>query len=263
MLDLIANIRHGEICELLKKQRAVTTASLAEKFGVSVETIRKDLMLLEKEARLVRVHGGAVLRSADKPYVKLSRRMESMQREKTEISRLAAALVENGDTVLIDAGSTAAAFAAELMQKLHSLTVITHSLDVFQRLCGYKDFEVILCGGEFLKSENLFYGDFAEHTLENVHARKAFIFPSALSLKSGICDADSRIARMQRKLISASDEVIVVADSSKLERSALIKVSDMSPAFLYITDSGLPPEIKELYQSNEIKVITPSKGGGE
>lgn len=253
---MIANIRRDEICSLLKKKQAVTTAALSERFDVSIETIRKDLMILEKEAKLTRVHGGAVMKSTTKPYMKLSKRMESMRSEKMEISRLAARLVQNGDIIAIDTGSTAVEFITALMERLDTLTIVTHSMDVFQRACNYKNFDVILCGGYYLKEENSFYGDFAEYMLENLHVGKVFIFPAVLSLKNGICDCEPKLARMQKKLIEAGDEVIIMADSSKYEKSALIKVADMNLNYLYLTDSQLSEEIKTIYRNNDVKIIT-------
>ena len=256
MLDLIANVRRDEICAILKKQQAVTTVSLAADFDVSIETIRKDLMILEKEGKLARVHGGAVAKSTAKPYMNLSGRMRSMQSEKTELSQLSASLVKNGDIIAIDAGSTAIEFISALMERFDTLTIVTHSMDVFQRGCGYKNFEIILCGGYYSKSENSFYGDFAEYTAGNLHVGKTFIFPSALSLKHGICDYSPELSRMQRKLIEAADDVIVAADSSKYEKSAFIKVADLNPGYFYIADSKLSENIKEIYRNNDIKIIT-------
>lgn len=253
---MVADVRRNEICELLKKHQAVTTVSLADRFDVSIETIRKDLMILEKEAKLVRVHGGAMMKLTTKPYINLSKRMDSMQHEKIQIAQIAARIVNNGDVIAIDAGSTAIEVITALMDRLDTLTIVTHSMDVFQRACNYKNFEVILCGGYYIKEENSFYGEFAENMLDNLHVGKAFIFPSVLSLKYGMCETTKEMAKMQKKLIASADEVIVAADSSKYEKSALIKVSDMSPSYLYITDSNLPEEIKEIYRNNDINIIT-------
>lgn len=256
MLDLVANIRRAEICELLAKNRAVNTAELAKSFDVSIETIRKDLLILEKEAKLMRVHGGAILKSASKPYMKLSKRMESMQGEKLEAARLAARLVNNGDVIAIDSGSTAVEFTNALTERFDSLTIVTHSLDVFQRASGFKNFNVILCGGHFLKSENAFYGDLAEEMLEKLYVSKCFVFPSAVSLKHGISINESDLARMQKIMIGSADEVVVLADSSKFEKTALIKISDLNPNYSYVTDSKLSKDIKNIYLSNDIKLLT-------
>lgn len=252
---MIADFRKRRICELLKEHSAVTTVSLAEKFNVSIETIRKDLLALEKAGELSRVHGGAVSKSASLGYTELSERMENMLREKREMSEAAARFIQNGDSVAIDTGSSAKEFIEVLKTRFDKLTIVTHSREVFERAVGFKSFEIILCGGYFMKSENSFYGDFALDMLDNIHTCKAVIFPAALSLKNGICDCNPQLAAMQKKMIASADEVIVAADSSKYEKSALIKAAEMSTAYTYVSDSEISEEIYEIYKNNDIKLI--------
>ena len=253
---MLANTRRNKICKLLKEQSAVTTAALAKKFDVSIETIRKDLLSLERENELVRVHGGAVLKAAARPYWELSKRLDDKRSEKTEVSRLAAKFIKNGDAIAVDTGSTAIEFIETLMEQFDTLTIVTHSMDVFQKAHDFKNFNILLCGGYFLNHENSFYGTFAKDMLDNIHVSKVFIFPWAVSLSNGICDSQPQLAEMQKKLLTVGDKVIVLADSSKYEKSALIKVADMSPHYLYITDSQLPDEVKEVYKNNDITIIT-------
>lgn len=254
---MVGEIRRKEICGLLKEHSAVTTVMLAEKFDISIETIRKDLLLLEKANELDRVHGGAVAKSTVKRYKTYSQRVESMIEEKKEISKIASKLIKNGDIIALDTGSTAKVFIDVLMEKFDCLTIVTHSADVFDAARSYKDFEIILCGGFYLKSENSFYGDFALEMLDNIRVSKAFIFPSGISLNGGICDSIvSPLAQMQKKLITCADEIIVVADSSKYEKTSLMKISDTNKKYTYICDSKLPEEIKQIYRANEINIIT-------
>lgn len=253
---MIADERRNKICELLKLQSAVTTVSLAERFGVSIETIRKDLLMLEREHKLTRAHGGAVLPAAARPYTKLSKRMEDKLEEKYEISRIATKFIKNGDIIALDTGSTAVEFIEVLMERFDELTIVTHSMDVFKAACNYKNFNIILCGGFFLKNENSFYGDFVYSMMENIHVSKVFIFPAALSLKNGICDSYQELGGVQKKMFGMGDEIFIVADSSKYEKSALIKVSAMNDCYTYISDSKLPEEVKEIYINNNIKIVT-------
>lgn len=253
---MIGNQRRKEIYDLLKKQSAVTTAALSKRFGVSIETIRKDLLALEKSGELERVHGGAVLSSNVKETQTFSQRLESMVNEKAEISQIAANMVNDGDIIAIDTGSTARVFIEALKKRIDRITIVTHSIDVFEAACDYKNYELILCGGFYLRDEKSFYGDFALDMLDNIRVGKSFIFPNSISLSNGIYDASSQLAHMQKKLISCASEVIIVADSSKFEKSSLIKVSDTNPNFTYISDSGLSDEIKEIYKNNEINIIT-------
>lgn len=253
---MLVNTRKNKICELLKKQSAVTTAALAEQFGVSVETIRKDLLSLERENALTRVHGGAVLKATARPYREYKQRLDDKRSEKAEVSRLAANLIHNGDIIAIDTGSTAIEFIDVLTERFDDLTIVTHSMDVFQRAHDFKRFNVLLCGGYYLNDENSFYGAFAKDMLDHICVGKVFIFPAAVSFGTGICDCQHQLAEMQKKLLTVGDKVIVVADSSKYEKKALIKIADMSPNYIYVADSGLPNEVKEIYLKNHITIIT-------
>lgn len=253
---MFADIRRKEICDIIKAQSAITTSALSKKFGVSIETIRKDLLALEKAGELVRVHGGAVLTPTADKYLSFSARLESQKTQKSEIAHTAASFIENGDIIAVDSGSTAVEFIGVLMKKFDTLTIVTYSLDVFQKACSYKNFNMILCGGFFLKGENSFYGDFAEKMLEQIRVGKVFVFPSSISLKNGICEHMPQFVQMQRKLISSGDKVYVVADSSKFGKSSLVKMCDINPKFTYITDTEIADEIKDIYKTNNIQLIT-------
>lgn len=256
MKYMIGNLRRKAICELLEKQSAVTTVALSERLGVSIETVRKDLLKLEKDGMLERVHGGAVPKSGVRESESFEKRLSRHVGEKKESSALAAKLVENGDVIAIDTGSTAREFIEVLKAEFDKLTIVTHSRDVFESACDYKNFNVILCGGFYLKNENSFYGDFAMDMLDNIRVGKVFVFPNSLSLNNGIYDGNVNLAQMQKKLISCANEVIIVADSSKFEKTSLIKVAEMSTRYTYVTDSRLPDEVKEIYKKNDINIIT-------
>lgn len=253
---MLANERRLIILEMIKSQSAVTTAELTERFDVSIETIRKDLMFLEKNNQLNRVHGGAVIKAASGHWLDLQRRINDNKEAKRELSRLATELINEGDTIAVDAGSTALEFAQELKERFKTLTVVTHSLDVFNRINGFKNFTVILCGGYFLSEENAFYGAFTIKMLDDIHVGKAFIFPSAVSIKHGVCDYNPLLYDVQKKLLTVADQIIVLADSSKFEKNALLKVCDIDQKHIYVSDSALPAKIKEIYKSNNINIIT-------
>ena len=141
------------ICELLKKNGAVTTAQVSHDLNVSVETIRRDFLALEEENRLLRVHGGAVLPSGGVERMPLTDRLEINREEKRILSDAACDFIKNGDIIAVDTGSTAVEFAEILSLRFKELTVITHSLDVFERLQNKSGFKNILVGGIYLPDE--------------------------------------------------------------------------------------------------------------
>lgn len=252
---MLANERQDEIYRMIQRDGAVTTAKLVENFNVSLETIRRDLLLMEKENLVRRVHGGAVAVGRVKMFSELLKRNEENGDLKRELAETAAEMVNEQEIIGIDSGSTAIFFAEALKKRFSQLTVITHSADVFEILGKHADFNVILCGGHFLKRENAFYGPLAEEMLSKLHVLKAFIFPTAVSLEGGICDYQTEMYRVQKQMIKAASEVFILADSSKFEKNALIKLSDMKTEYTYITDSLLPLEIKNIYRENNIKIL--------
>lgn len=253
---MLAKERQEQICAAIKKNGAVTTGALVEAFGVSLETIRRDLLELEKAGRLTRVHGGAVAAGEMQPPMELPQRNRSHSAQKLALSRLAAELVEEGEILGVDSGSTAILFAQALKERFRKLTVVTHSRDVFELLCDYEAFTVILCGGHYLGQERAFYGPLALETLGKLRVQKGFLFPSAVSLEAGICDYQQELLTVQKALLEASEQVFVLADSSKFEKKALLRLSDMERNYTYITDGGLPEEIRRLYTENGIRIHT-------
>lgn len=253
---MFANERQDKIYDLIKKNGAVTTSGLVEFFGVSIETIRRDLLAMEKQGRLSRVHGGAVEKVSMKPFHDLRQRNEEYSNQKRNLSLKAAEFICQGDIIGIDSGSTAIMLAEVIKEKFSKLTVVTHSLDVFNILCNHKDFEVILCGGHFLQNENAFFGALTLNMLNTLHINKSFIFPSAISLEYGICDYQNDLYQVQKKIIESSDDVYILADSTKFEKKALLKLDDMTDKYKYVTDCQLPQDLKKLYKENNISIYT-------
>lgn len=253
---MLTSQRRDFILKILHEDSAVTVSKLTELFGVSTETIRKDLLNLEKAGQLTRVHGGAVMKNDLRPFYEFEKRADEHRREKQELSQLAVGLVEENDIIGIDSGTTSLEFAQALVANFQSLTIVTYSLEVFDRVRQRESFNVILCGGNYLKSERAFCGILSHKLLEDIHLRKAFIFPSAVSLKNGVCDHHPQLLEMQRRLVMNSDRVIIMADSSKYEKNALYKICTMSPNHIYVSNSALPKSVKELYKENQCHIIT-------
>lgn len=256
---MFAKERQNIIFEMLQKNNAVTTAHLVKTFEVSIETVRKDLLQMETEGRLSRVHGGAVAKGDMKPFFDLKQRNTERGEQKTELSIKATDFISDGDVIAVDAGSTATFFSEVLKERFSKLTIVTHSLDIFQRLSNHKEFEVILCGGHYLKNECAFHGALTMDILSVLHVQKVFLFPSAVSLANGICDFHTELYQIQRQLIQLADEVFILADSGKFEKKALLKIADTEKRYTYITDSNLPAELLTLYRENDIVIYTGGK----
>lgn len=256
---MFAKERHDKILKLLSADGAVTTAGLTAAFNVSCETVRRDLLELEERGALQRVHGGAIQVSEMKVFEDLTHRKADNKESKAELCKTAVRLVNEGDIIAVDTGSTAVYFAQAIKARLSSLTVITHSVDVFEILAAHEGFEVILCGGSYDKKEKAFYGQLAGDTLKRLYVNKAFIFPSAISLKSGICDFHKDLMQMQLLMLESCDKAYFLADSDKFEKNALLKLCDLSERYTYVTDSKLNLSLKQIYSERGFNVISSEK----
>lgn len=256
---MLAKERQNQIHKLLKANGAVTASDLVARFGTSLETIRRDLLAMEKAGLLTRVHGGAVTPTNMVSCQSLADRNQENSSKKMALARAAAALVNEGDYISIDTGSTPLHFARALKERLRSITVVTYSLSVFEELRGAPELKRILLGGQYSPGENAFFGHVALDALDALHVQKAFIFPMAVSLEQGICNCGESFLPLQQKMLRQCDQAYILADSSKFSRTALHKVADMRQEYIYVTDDDLPEALQHLYKDNGLTVITGKK----
>lgn len=252
---MFADERKTKIAEMLKKRTSVTTTELTEMFEVSVETIRRDLENMESQGLLKRVHGGAVAIRELQNYTSLSGRRREHLPEKHSLALKACSYIKEGDFIALDAGSTAYELAALLGERFHALTILTHSLEVMKILEEQENIRVVLAGGFYLPEEKCFCGHLALDMICQFHISKCFIAPAAISLNFGISDHIQELIAIQRAFLEIADQAYILADSSKFESCAPLKISGFNPKFLCITDSGLPDEVCEAYKKASIDVV--------
>ncbi|MGN1127810.1 MAG: DeoR/GlpR family DNA-binding transcription regulator [Candidatus Flemingiibacterium sp.] len=253
---MFASERHEIILNMLKTQHSVTVSELTEKFGLSIETIRRDLAALESRNLLTRVHGGAVAVSDGmRVFNSLSDRIAENQEYKRELSQKAAELVKENDVIALDAGSTAREFAKVLGESFTRLKIVTYSLDIINMLCGKSDFSFILIGGDFNPAERVFGGFLASESMKRLHVSKSFIFSSAVSLKYGITITLSDFYELERALMSISDHSYILADSTKFETASPIRLCGLNEVDAIVTDSRLDDRIARLYAENGINLL--------
>lgn len=251
--------RRSAICDMLHKDGAVSMSDLFKRFDVSGETLRRDMIFLEEQGKLIRVHGGAIIRGEIMQYIPLQERNTERINEKKEIAKKVVEVIDEGDIISLDAGSTSLYIAEAIRDNFEKLTVVTYSLDVFNILCKKTGFDMILCGGNYIPAYHIFLDDFTKKMLDALHVQKSFVFPSAISLESGICEYHSDTYTYQRRMLAFADETYVVGDSSKFEKKALYKVDDMRNEYIYITDSSLPEALRKIYKANDKKLIIADK----
>ena len=258
-MRLFANERYSIILDRIRINGSVTVSELVEEWGISTETIRRDLLCLEKQNQLQRVHGGAIALTNMKTFPNLSQRLQENKMQKEQLSEIATLLVKEGDIIAIDSGSTAIEFVRILKNRFKNLTIITHSIQNFEEIKLIDGFKPILIGGEYLQKEDVFYGVLALETIQKLHVSTCFLFPSAISLKHGVCDFIPEIVAVQKAYLEISDKAVFMADSSKFEKSALLKICNTSSAYTFITSNDLDDNIYKLYKSNDIVLYKDKK----
>jgi DeoR/GlpR family transcriptional regulator of sugar metabolism len=133
---------------------------------------------------------------------------------------------------------------------------VTNSLDVLEILRVNEGIDVVLCGGRFMRSENAFFGPLTLESIRQFNVPKWFLFPATVSLERGVCSNLEEYCTIHRQMEASADQAYVLAGRSKFEQKALLKMYDMNPNHIYVTDSGLPEELKKLYAGNGMTIVT-------
>ena len=247
--------RYDEILKVLKSEGAVKVSHLVKKFGVSLETVRRDLDYLEKEGKLKKVHGGALSLDKDENALNFFNRLDECGSEKREIADIAIKYIREGSSIALDSGTTTFQVAKALKSKFKNLTVVTNSLRVSNELMGVEGFKVILLGGIINPKEEATVGAWALSGMDNIFVDIAFIAVTGVSLKDGFTDYDLNMIEIQQKLMERAKERIILADSSKFNEVSLLKVSSVDYADYIITDSKINEVILNEFIENGIKVV--------
>lgn len=258
---MLAEDRYRKIKELLKKDGSVRVTVLTELFGVSTETVRRDLEYLEKEGVLRRVHGGAIQDIIDTHEFRFQDRTRLYQKNKLEIAELACRFVEEESSVALDVSTTNLEIARLLKQRFHRLTILTNSLDIASELTDAENFTVILTGGILHHSERSLVGDTCNSHIRQYHVNTCFISASGISLNSGITDVGFGEVGAKKQMIDIAQKVIVVCNHSRFDIVSLLKVCDLMRIDCILTDSGLSREVMERYTEAGVNVLVPESGG--
>ena len=249
--------RRSAILQQVREDSSVNVSQLSKQFGVSEVTIRKDLKILKERKLLVRVHGGAIMsvRANKDESEERNINFKSLvnSREKQAIGRAAAAHINDGDTILIDSGTTALEVAKNL-DAFQDLTIITNSVTAMTEALKYKRFKVILLGGTVRESSNSTVGPLAESNLKLFYCDKLFLGVDSFSVDNGLSTPSVEEASTNQVMISRAREVIAVFDSSKVNKRALAFISSVDKINTVITDSHLPASVRSQLKSLRINV---------
>ena len=234
--------RRQRLLDLLRRQPGLRVPDIAQALDISEGTVRNDLNALQGEGRLTRFHGGAVLiEQQNFNNTSFASRHQEHAAEKESIARAAAELVEDGDSILMDASSSIYYLALALASK-HRLRVVTNGLDVSRLLAQNPSNTVILIGGILNHDGSSVTGLFSEQNLQNLHTQKAFVSASGFSVERGLTEVHLEEAQLKGKAIESAQQVYALVDSSKLGKEDLTPFARPDQICCLYTDAGITPE---------------------
>lgn len=234
---MLAGERQRVILNILQEAGTATVGELAKQFLVTSETIRRDLKVLEETGLVQKTHGGVLLRSPVFPVQPFRVRLERAVAEKKAIARAAAELVEDGDTIIIDSGSTTVELA-QILRGKRTLTVITNALHIVTELGGLPGIRVLMPGGLLNEDGVALVGPEVERSLKRYQADKAFIGVSGIDLAHGFSVSNIFEAEAKQAMMKRAGRVIVIADHTKLGVRACVSFAPLPAAAEIITDDG-------------------------
>jgi DeoR/GlpR family transcriptional regulator of sugar metabolism len=246
--------RRKKILELTETRSSITVNELCDLLHVSDMTIRRDLRVLANDRLLERVHGGALSqrgRSYEPPYVI---RTTKFVKQKELIGRCATQFIKEGDSLGLDVGTTTLELA-KAMIGIPNLTVVTASLSIAQVLRNAPNIRLILTGGILRKEEGSLIGHIAQRTFEEFKIDKAFVGIGGFHLSVGLTEYNLEDALVKKAMIPSAHQIIVLADSSKLEETCFTFVAPLSLVDILVTDEGAPVEVVDTLTSQGIQVV--------
>ncbi|HLR90039.1 MAG TPA: transcriptional repressor AgaR [Balneolaceae bacterium] len=246
--------RRDSIIQLIRKDGKVRVDNLAEQFDVSSVTIRNDLDFLEKKGILHRTHGGALIRKNVYEDPTLEEKQKLFQKEKQRIGEKAVELINDGDSILLDSGTTAMEIAYRLTDK-KNLTVMTNALNIGLKLGAHENLNVMLTGGLLRKESFSLVGPEAEATIGNYYFDKLFLGVDGLDIKFGLTTPNPMEAQLNRTMVDRAQQVIAIADSSKFGRHSFSYICDVDVISTIITDSNISSRYETELLRKNINVI--------
>ncbi|MES2439517.1 MAG: DeoR/GlpR family DNA-binding transcription regulator [Verrucomicrobiota bacterium] len=245
--------RQRRILELLHETGSLRTIDTAAGLGVTDETVRKDFEILEKRGELIRTHGGAGLPDKIRGELPFTERQAIRREEKRAIARLAASRILANETIFLDASSTVLTLT-EFLPDL-PLTILTNALNVFTALSDRPNIDLICTGGLFDPKSRSFIGLTAEKSLQRYNIHRMFFSGNGLHPERGVSESNARQAAFKERVVESAEDVIFLADHSKLGQKAAFFFADVSNLNCLITDKAADPEFVRQLTASGVEVM--------
>jgi DeoR/GlpR family transcriptional regulator of sugar metabolism len=251
---MLANQRRDKIFALLQEDGSGKVLDLARLFKVTEVTIRQDLERLEKEGLVVREHGGAFIKNVPEQVKGFTLTHQDNLDKKELIARKAVGFIEPGDTIILDSGSTTTEIAKKL-RGMRQLTVITNALNIALILGAEPGIEVIVTGGEFKPPTLSLTGEKAADFFKGLNVQKLFLATAGISLKAGLTYPSISDLVVKKAMIDAADITYLVADSTKIGKTALASLGALALIDYLITDPDVEEKDRQVFRDHEIELI--------
>jgi len=248
---MLAETRRRLLLDLVQRQGFASLDELVKSLGVSESTVRRDLEMLDLAGAIKRTHGGAVSSDEVRALPALEDRASTATAEKQAIGRAAAALIEDGDAVLLDGGTTTLEVARALLGR--PLQVVTNSLPIAQLLTTSQPIDLILIGGYVYPRTGVALGPLAIATMQRIRVRKAILGVGGI-VTDGIYNANLLLVETERQMMSCGQEVMIVADHTKFGRLALARLCGLDEVRHLVVDSGVPDDYRILLESSGVTI---------
>ncbi len=246
--------RRHDIVQMALDIGKVQVDDLVKKYGVSAVTIRADLNILDQKGLLVRARGGAVASNVITQELSIDEKHSEQLAVKRKLAEIACKYIHEGDTILLDSGTT----TAEIARCLHHfkrLVVMTNGLNVAQNLVKAEGVEVLMTGGTLRKKSLSFYGRQAEESLQRYHFDKVILGVDGFDFHVGITTHFEYEAILNRLMCDVAKEIIVVTDSSKFNRSGVHKIRSFGDIDILITDEGIPDTFAQSLENDGVRIV--------
>lgn len=247
------NLRQTEILEMAKREGRVVVEDLAQRFEVTLQTIRRDLSELAGAGFLHRVHGGAIP-SAGVTNLGYEQRRRMNEEAKQRIARACAAAIPDHSSIILNLGTTTEAVAQALLEH-RNITVVTNNMNVANILLANSSCEIVVTGGALRRSDGGLVGDLTIQIFEQFKVDFAIIGASAMDLDGDVMDYDLAEVRVSKTILRQARQTFLVCDQSKLHRSAPVRLASLSEIDTLFTDKVLPDELRRRCTDWETQVI--------
>jgi DeoR/GlpR family transcriptional regulator of sugar metabolism len=250
---MLVEERRNKLLELVRVRRFASLPELAETLDVSESTVRRDVEQLEQQGEAKRIHGGVLYSGTSPKLPHFDARQPSHWEQKQAIAAKAVELIEEGDTILLDGGSTTYAVARLLVGR--ALHVVTTSLPVANLFASDANSDLVMIGGNICPRTGVAQGPMAARIIDQFRVRKAILSVAGVN-DEGCFNNNMLLVETEQAMIAAGDEVIVVADSSKFGRRSLAKVCELADVDCIIVDNGIAQDWRSKVLAAGVKLLT-------